>query len=103
MSSEESTKKIRKEVKQDIAKSLIDTLSVPFIAEKLDLDIEIVQDIKQDYEQTRNINDVKQETREEVARSLVDSLAVPFIATKVGVDIDKVMKYRQDYEQGLKK
>ncbi len=103
MSSEESTKKIKEEVKLDIARSLIDTLSVPFIAEKLDLDIEIVQDIKKDYEQNVYINKAKQDIKEEVAKSLVDSLAVPFIATKIGVDIDKVMKYRQDYEQGLKK
>lgn len=103
MTTGKNNKKIRDEVKLDIARSLIDTLSVPFIADKLDLDIEIVQDIKQDYEQTRNINDFKQKIREEVARSLVDSLAVPFIATKIGVDIDKVMKYRLDYEQELKK
>ncbi|MDY0407378.1 hypothetical protein ACFFIS_10055 [Virgibacillus soli] len=103
MPSEESIKKIKEEVKSDIARSLIDTLSAAFIAEKLDLDIGIVHDLKKDYEQNGNINKAKQDIREEVARSLVDSLAVPFIATKIGVDIEKVMKYRQDYEQGLKK
>lgn len=103
MTTGKNNKKIREEVKIDIAKSLIDSLSVPFIAEKLDLDIEIVQDIRQDYEQTRSINDVKQEVRDEVARSLVDNLAVPFIASKVGVDLEKVMKYRQEYEQRLRK
>lgn len=98
-----NNKKFREEVKIDIARSLIDTLTVPFIAEKLDLDIEIVQDIKREYEQNRNINKIKQDIREDVARSLVDSLAVPFIASKVGVDMEKVMKYRQEYEQRLKK
>ncbi|MBP1917108.1 hypothetical protein J2Z23_004093 [Lederbergia galactosidilyticus] len=103
MTIDKNNEKIREEVKLDIAKSLIDTLSVPFIAEKLDLDIEIVQDIKKDYVQNVNINKAKQEIREEVARSLVESLAVPFIASKVGVHMEKVMKYRQEYEQGLKK
>lgn len=91
---EENINRIKEEVKLDIARSLIDTLAVQLIAEKLNLDISKVQDIRRDYEQIEYINKIKQNTKKEVAKSLVDCLAVPIIAVKVGVKEETVIKYR---------
>lgn len=103
MTYEENVQMIREEVKEEIAKSLIDTPAVPYIANKIGLDIKRVQELRKELEQNAPINKLKQNIKEEIAKSLVDSLAISFIATKVGVDIEKVTNFRQEYEQELNK
>ncbi|WP_368901922.1 hypothetical protein [Oceanobacillus oncorhynchi] len=51
MTYEENIQMIRREVKEEITNSLIDTLALPFITAKVGVDMEKVANFKQEYKQ----------------------------------------------------
>ncbi|AIF45116.1 hypothetical protein [Virgibacillus sp. SK37] len=50
----EAINKAKQDVKEEIARSLIDSLAIPFIATKIGVDIEKVAKFRQEYEQGLN-------------------------------------------------